>query len=358
MDLNNEIYLDEVLAFYLPQYHEIPENNKWWGNGFTEWTNVKSAKLIFSDQEIHRPNSCLGFYNLNDVNVIAKQYEIAKQHSISTFCFWHYWFDSDDVLLDNPAKLILNSNIDVKFCFAWANHSWWNKTEGILLKEQKYDFCIEHYFEFLLPYFKDNRYSKIDNKPIFTIYDPLMCENLNELIKVFNFKAIQAGFNGIYFIAEKTNSNSDHKHLFESYLNSPSIWGAKSKSQRLKEKIFKVSSRFGLKFPQKYSYIDLVSNSNSDISHDEKQIPVVFPGWDSTIRHGKGGIYLSGSNPVTFEKHLYDLSCKMKIKPHSKILFVKSWNEWAEGNFMEPSEKHGFKYLEVFNKYFKINKGI
>lgn len=336
----------DVFAYYLPQYHEVEENNIWWGKGFTEWTNLSNAKKVFVNQRIFYPHNDLGYYSLDDVNVIQRQYEIAKKYSVTSFCFWHYWFFDDEMLLEKPAELLLNSEIDVEFCFAWANHSWFNKTKGIILKEQRYDFSVSNYFDYLVKFFVDRRYTKINNKPVFVIYDPASCENLNEIIEYFNLKIKDFGYDGIYFIAEKTKSQDEYVHKFDKYLDSTSIWGDKKIYIRIRDKIYSKLARFGLKIPRKYNYTKQVEFLNRNFYLENKRIPIIFPNWDSTIRHKKGGIWLEGSSPYTFKKHVDDVISKNK---HSDILFVKSWNEWAEGNFLEPSTEYGYQYLQSFH---------
>ncbi|WP_438319865.1 glycosyltransferase WbsX family protein [Edwardsiella tarda] len=344
----------EVFAYYLPQFHEIKENNEWWGEGFTEWVNVKNAKKIYRDQEILTPGE-LGYYNLSDVSVIEKQYSLAAKHGISSFCFWHYWFGDDDLLLEKPAEKIINSDLSVRFCFAWANHSWWNKSKNILLKEQKYDFSIEKYFNYLLKFFNDERYTKIENKPVFVIYKPLDIPNLDIFKRKFDQYAINHGFNGIFWIAENSNSDIAAKYNFDYYLNSAPFLKYRSLLRKVIDRIIIKLSQHNIRIPRRYDYKKCIESINSHVK-DNKEIPLVFPRWDSTIRHGKGGMYVHKSTPELFEYHLS--ICQKILKDRElkdRILFVKSWNEWAEGNFIEPDNVYGDEYLRAFSKYFEIH---
>lgn len=345
--------IKEVFAYYLPQFHEIEENNKWWGKGFTEWDNVKSASSIFQNHQIHYPSNDLGFYCLDDVSVIEKQYKIAKKYGVTSFCFWHYWFDDNDKILQKPAELLLSSNKNVKFCFAWANHSWFNKSKGILLKEQKYSFDLDIYFNYLLPFFLDNRYTRINNKPVFTIYDPAACENLSELMITFSRKAKENGLEGICFIAENTRDHHSHASLFDYYLDSRSILRTRSFFCKVKDRLIYKFGDFGYKIPRKYDYkkVSLELNKHIDIKNN-KNLPIILPRWDSTIRHGKGGYYLNNSNPENFEIHVKNVADIIKERKDN-VVFIKSWNEWAEGNYLEPCNVYGYEYLEIFSKYFK-----
>lgn len=343
--------LKHVFAYYLPQYHEIKENNQWWGAGFTEWTKLNQAKKYLNNQTILTPGD-LGYYNLDDVNVIAKQYEIAIKHKVDTFCFWHYWFNDNEMLLEKPAELLLSSDIEANFCFAWANHSWWNKTENKLLKKQHYDFSLDLHFDYLEKFFRDERYRKIDNKPVLFIFDPRNCTNLNELVLRYNEKARAIGFDGICFIFENTNENDSYIHLCDNFLNSAQYLRNRSLVRKVYDKYiyhytYKITGK-----PRVYNYGKCVLGLSKHINKYTKEIPFVFPGWDSTIRHGINGVCLMDSNPHVFQRHLLEVASK--IYPNKNILVIKSWNEWAEGNTLEPSCQHGYKYLEAFADVFEL----
>lgn len=345
--------VDEVFTYYLPQYHEIEENNEWWGKGFTEWTNVKNAKPLFKGHLIHKPSQELGFYCLDDIEVIESQYQTAKKHGITSFCFWHYWFGDNQTILEKPVERLLQSNKNVKFCLAWANHSWFNKTKGLLLKEQTYTFDLDLYFSYLLPFFKDTRYTRINNKPVFVIYDPASCKNLSELIELFQKRAREHGFPGICFIAENTRHNHSHATNFDYYLDSRSLLRNRGILRKMYDRIIYRMGDVGLRIPRKYSYIDIVSKINSHVFSSEKCIPIVLPRWDSTIRHGKGGYYLEGSDPSSFEAHVKSVHDTIKRRGSiRRLVFIKSWNEWAEGNFIEPCDIYSDLYLKIFSKYF------
>lgn len=349
----NKVKLKHVFTYYLPQYHEIPENNLWWGEGFTEWTNLKKAEKLHEKQEILYPGE-LGYYNLLDVSIIEQQYKLAKEHSIDTFCFWHYWFNDNDTLLEKPAELVLNSDIEINYCFAWANHSWLNKSINRLLKEQRYDFSLEIYFDYLQPFFCDNRYRKINNKPVFFIFKPSECKNLNALINYFNKRAKNLGFDGIYFIFENTNQNYFYKNNLDGlFLNSAPYL----KNRSLIRKIY---DKLKLKFtknnsPRFYDYRKCTKDINKSIKKNTKELPFVFPCWDSTIRHGKKGICLLNSTPENFKLHLHEIIKTLPDNVNERIIVIKSWNEWAEGNAIEPSSNYGRQYLEIFNNIFSIN---
>lgn len=351
-----KLLLKEVFAYYLPQYHEIPENNEWWGKGFTEWSHFKNIKKYHKKQEICYPGE-LGYYSLDDIKTIEKQYALASKYSISTFCFWHYWFGDDDLLLHKPAEDILNSDINVKFCFSWANHSWWNKSEGVLLKDQTYDYSIKKHFKYLLPFFKDDRYTKINNKPVFFIYKIQDCKNYDSIRSIFDEMARQSGFDGIFWVGENLTSSLSKKYKVDLFLNSSSFLNYRNFVGRQFDRLCWRINKYGFRFPRFYDYEKCVIGINKFVKSDSNEIPIVFPGWDSTIRHGKGGVCLLNNKPSSFSAHLQLCSDILKERPKSeRYLVIKSWNEWAEGNFMEPSEQYGTQYLDCFRNVFEINK--
>lgn len=345
----------EIFAYYLPQFHSIKENDEWWGKDFTEWVKLKSAKEIFKGHKIPQPIQPLGYYHLTNAKIIEQQYQIAKEHGVTSFCFWQYWFGDHDTLLEKPAELLLNSDSDVKFCFAWANHTWWNKTENKLLKEQRYDFSLEKYFQYLLPFFKDTRYTKIDNKPVFFIYDLKNALNGKELIAYFNQRAVEEGFLGIYFIGENLLSSDPEIKLVNQYLNSCDFMKHRTFIRKCMDLIVVKLQKYKIFIPRIYQYGRCARKMNMDISVNSKQIPVIFPGWDSTIRHGKKGLLLKNNTPELFEVHVKN-TAKLVSKMDSKLIMVKSWNEWAEGNYLEPCNIHGDAYLKIIAKYFYIDK--
>lgn len=352
--IKHKIKVREVFSYYLPQFHEIKQNNQWWGKGFTEWDLLKKSKKHFTNHELTSVGE-LGYYSLDDVTVIEKQYQLAKKNSVSTFAFWHYWFDDDDMLLNKPAENILKSNIDVKFCFAWANHTWYNKTKGLMLKEQKYDYSIENHFKYLLPFFLDSRYTKIDNKPTFFIYNPNDAENCSEVIRIFNKLAIENGFSGIFFIAENSSIVEKNKYNFDAFLNSCNFM----RDRRLFNKVidrFKMKfNKFYPLFVRKYDYNIRMRKFIDKVDTENQEIPVAFPRWDSTIRHGKRGVVLTNATPYNFEIHLQHCISKLKNVPESeRFLMIKSWNEWGEGNYIEPCERYGSQYLNIINSNIDI----
>lgn len=342
-----------VLAYYLPQFHEVVENNLWWGKGFTEWTNINNCKEYFPEHQIRKPIEPLGQYVLLEDGVMEKQFEIANDHGVDGFLIWDYWFGKGERILEKPMEAILEKKINLKYCLAWANHSWMNKSKGVLLKEQKYLGYEDYldYFNYLLSHFKNENYLKIQNKPIFSIFMPGDVVDLKVFYKTFEQLAKSNGFDGIYWLAENSIGNEEYLEFFNNYYNS----GKLLSSRRFRGINYileyinrKTKDKFKLgPFVYNFEKLDEISVKRS---LETKELPVIFSGWDSSIRHDNRGIILSGFNERTFEKHLDHV--KSQIDHEKPIVILKSWNEWAEGNLLEPDSIFGFKLLQILKSKF------
>ncbi|EFO1159702.1 hypothetical protein DW524_07110, partial [Escherichia coli] len=250
-----------IIAYYLPQYHEVKENNEWWGKGFTEWTALKKAKKYFPSQKIRLPTDFLGYYDLTESRIIEKQFELAEENGVSGFCLWTYWFGNGEKILEKPLTLILENKLNVRYCVAWANHSWYNKSKGLLLKEQKYlgEKDYTDFFYYLLPHFKSDNYLKKDNKPIVTIFDPNSIPDLFLFISLWNNLAKENGYEGIYFIGDFTSYNSNYVGVFDGYLDSRVMYRKRTFIQKVREKLVR---KHRVKFlgPIRYNYEKMISS--------------------------------------------------------------------------------------------------
>ena len=346
-----------VIAAYLPQFHPIPENDIWWGKGFTEWTNVGKAKPLFRGHYQPRIPADLGYYDLRVEETRIAQANMAKTFGIEAFCYWHYWFGNGKRLLERPFNEVLHSGKpDFPFCLGWANSSWDSIHYGVdgkkkVLIEQFYpgiDDYEKHFYE-VLPALLDSRYLKVDGKPFFLIFNPLFLPKSEIFIDLWQNLAIKNGLPGIYFVAQtsKLESISSLINLgFNSVnlirLNHPVLYG-RSLFKKAKKIIFNELSTYDYQSALKYfsgpeDYLDYV-------------IPSVYPNWDHSPRSGKNGFILTDSTPELFERHVIDVLNKITHKPlENRFIYVKSWNEWAEGNYMEPDLKFGLGYLEALKR--------
>ncbi len=357
-----------LIAFYLPQYYPTSENNEWWQPGFTEWTNVGKAKPLFKGHDQPKVPKDLGYYDLRVPEVRQQQSDLAKEAGIEGFCYWHYWFDGRRLLDRVFTEVLENKSPDFPFCLCWANHSWYAKTwiDNIpdkLLIEQTYpgvDDYIAH-FNALLPAFSDKRYMKINGKLIFVLFKPLDLPDAKLFMKTWNELAIKNDLDGFYFIG-MTNFQKDIKtttekgydaiiydSLYETYKN------AFSKLRRIKAKIKGIV----FKKPEPISY-DFYSRDFLRIikkySNTENIYPAILPNFDHSPRSGYWGRILKNSTPEKWGK-LCNQVFKLfnKRNKESNLIFIKAWNEWGEGNYLEPDLKFGKAYLQELYKSISEN---
>ena len=349
----------KIISFYLPQFHPIPENDEWWGRGFTEWTNVGKALSLFKGHYQPRIPADLGYYDLRVPEVREQQALLAKEAGIEGFCYWHYWFGHGKQLMERVFNEVLDTGKpDFPFCLGWANHSWFAKTwdkKGTdkLLIEQLYDDCDEH-FNYLLKAFKDSRYIKVANKPLFVIYD---ANSLPEeyMIRLNNL-VCNNGFDGICFVA-RFNKMCEYK-LFKqkgySYFIPERFGYIQSSMSTFKKRLHQLKNIISRKPINCYTYEEAIPYF-IDKSLDSKEdiMPVLVPQWDHSPRSGYKGFILDKPSPKYFKKHIQDVFSILK-KKEQRIVFLKSWNEWAEGNYMEPDLRWGKQYINVLRE--EINK--
>lgn len=371
-----------VIAYYLPQFHPIPENDKAWGKGFTEWTNVASAKPQFKGHYQPRIPADLGFYDLRLSEVREQQARMAKEAGIEGFCYWHYWFGNNKRLLERPFQEVLNSGKpDFPFCLAWANHDWTTKTwknngKPAMIAKQLYpgEEDYRQHFYTVLPAFKDHRYITVDGKPLFAIFDPYSFKDIRNFIEVWRNLAKENGLKGIHFIAicnntstmkrladgsikrvlPNTNSSAEvYKEMLSLGFDGLNSFG-KSRGEMLDLGRIRRTVRFLLQKniswfpPLKYDYAKVTKHFFAPEDRWDNVYPTIMPQWDRTPRAGKHeGIYIN-STPENFKKHIEEALEVINDRPNEhKILFLRSWNEWGEGNYVEPDLRYGHKFLEA-----------
>ncbi len=361
----------KIIAYYLPQFHTIPENDEWWGKDFTEWVNVKKAKPLFKGhQKPNVPAPELGYYNLLDDEVRKRQCELAKEAGIDGFCYWHYWFGNGKELLEKPFKMMLaNKSIDHGFCLGWANESWkrkqWSKggVGDVTLIEQLYpgeEDDINHFYSYL-DAFKDKRYMKIDGKQIFLIYRPYDHPNISEFISRWNKLAKDNGLEGFCFIAEigayysKKYINDLKSKGFNYVTYERSNMGQAS----ILRKFFYVSKNYVLRRPKRViDYKNLIKWAYTKKDNDLGIIPGLCPTWDHSPRSGRRCSILHNSTPELFAKLVDNTLTINENGAKLPILFIKSWNEWGEGNYMEPDTTWGKSYIQEMGKVVAKHKGV
>lgn len=369
----------KVIALYLPQFHTIPENDKWWGKGFTEWVNIKKAKPLFPGHKQPREPLNDNYYDLSDVEVMRWQASIAQKNGVYGFCFYHYWFQGK-LLLEKPVENFLNSDIDFHYCISWANEHWtnqWVSDKWDVLIEQKYGGEAEwkKHFEYLLPFFKDERYIKFQGKPVFVIYRPNLIDCRKEMLEYWNKLAVKEGFPGICFVFQRAepillNHNIDMSMFDYCAAYQPGLAVANNIydkqhfkiARRIKkdffhfiEQHFKFDSRSivltrqgkQLRFDDYDETWNRILNDPDIFPH---MIPSAFTDWDNTPRRGNKGSVMKGASPEKFEKYLEKLIIKSNQKYDTDMMFIFAWNEWAEGGYLEPDKLNGYGYLNAVRK--------
>lgn len=352
-------------AFFLPQFHEIPENNKWWGDGFTEWTNVKKAKPLFKGHKQPKVPLNDNYYNLLDIDTMKWQTNLMKEYGLDGFIYYHYYFEGK-LLLEKPAEILLkNKDIEQPFFFCWANHSWnrsWNGSKEVLI-EQTYGNKEEweNHFEYLLPFFKDERYEKKDNMPLFMIFKTdFDCKN--ELLEYFDLRCKEEGFDGLYAIESfldgkytwpndlydsiSNKSKCAKKILLREPNTALDIYNTKLIYKPIKviNKLRKILfSIVGIKMPSIYSG-NLIYNIIKKEPINNQIIHSLFFEWDNTPRHSNRGYIITPPTKDKFD----EIASKLKDEEY---LFLNAWNEWAEGMMLEPTKEKKYKYLEWIKKY-------
>lgn len=343
-----------AIAFYLPQFHPIPENSEWWGPGFTEWTNAARARPLFhGHQQPHLPAD-LGFYDLRLPESRAAQSELAIAHGVEAFCYWHYWFGKGSRILERPFTEVLESGSPgISFCLGWANQSWtgiWHAAGDKVLREQTYPGAEDDqaHFDALLPAFRDPRYLRVDGKPVFYVFRPEELPNAAEFIERWQAMARAAGLDGLYLVAEVSDLLGRGARYtgvaadgFDSgvYVRLP--------AERTRATTLRMRARRKLGGPETYPYSTDPALWDA-VRADPKLQPSLYPNWDNTPRSGARGLVLTGSSPDAFAINLeHAVGTLAPRRAQERLLWIKSWNEWAEGNYLEPDLEHGRAWVET-----------
>lgn len=342
------------IAFYLPQFHPIPENDDWWGKGFTEWTNTAKAKPLFPGHYQPHIPADLGFYDLRLPETRQAQADLAREYGIEGFCYYHYWF-AGRRLLERPFNEVLTSRQpNFPFCLCWANESWtgvWHGNPNKILIDQTYPGKgdLEKHFYYLLRAFSDPRYIQVEGKPLFLIYKPEKLPESKRNLEYWRELAHREGLKGLFVVGVHVAPWLPEEDGFDGMIvhNFWKVTHSDSKIIRdLKERI-----RYRFKLPRVYSYNKAIKQLFTSEASTKNIYPCVVHAWDNSPRSGYNGWILHNSNPELFRKHLRaTIELAMNKVPEHRLIFLKSWNEWAEGNHLEPDMKYGKGYLEVIKQ--------
>lgn len=347
-----------TLAINLPQFHPIRENDEWWGRGFTEWTNVAKAKALFSGHRQPRVPADLGFTDLRLAETRAAQAALARSYGITGFCYYHYWFEGHR-LIERPFNDILSSGEpDFPFALCWANETWsrrWMGEEREILIKQTYSAAdhIEH-ARWLSRAFADPRYIRVHGRPLFLIYRPLDIPDLEPSLDLFR-RTIESeigvnpylvGVDGHRAGMDFTTCGLDHSLNFRPQLGLIADLMQDQPSLRR----FMRNAQLGIRSAKlkAIDYREFVRRMDAHAPKHDQYFPSVFVNWDNTPRRAERGVVVVGGSPDAFRQQVRHAMSFLERKPaDEQILFVNAWNEWAEGNFLEPDLLDGHRYLEA-----------
>jgi lipopolysaccharide biosynthesis protein len=341
----------KFIAFYLPQFHSIPENDKWWGKGFTEWVRVRESKPLFKDH--NQPRIPFNYYDLDDINVIKQQSRLAMDYGIYGFCYYHYWFNGK-LLLERPLNQMLNDKgVEIPFCLSWANEPWTRAWEGKsreILMEQKYGSesdWIKH-LDYLIPFFQDERYIRKNGKPVFLIYRTSSFAGFDKMISKWNEVLVQKNLEPLYVIETLNSYQRNTCCEFSSGVTElEPLYTIKNKPkyvfylQKLKEKITRKTFRT---FDYDKVWNTIINRQNK--IPDKDMYLGAFVDWDNSPRFKMGSAIFKNVTPENFYKYLRALA----KKPSGEFLFINAWNEWAEGAYLEPDQRHQYGFLEAMKR--------
>jgi hypothetical protein len=342
----------DVLALYLPQFHPIPENDEWWEPGFTEWTNLAAAQRLFMGHRRPDLPGELGFYDLRVPEVRQRQADLARGHGVTGFCWWHYWF-AGRRLLERPFDEVLaTGSPTLPFSLCWANQSWsgvWHGSPDRVLVEQTYpDGDDEAHFAALLPAFRDDRYHRVADRPLFGVFRPQELPDAARFVDTWQRLAVAAGLGGLYLVAfcESRAWGAQYEtHDTDGFDAAVHVEFPFERTvvTRARDRLRTSAEVFG---PGRYRYAhDLPDCPRSlrGVVH-----PCVYPNWDNTPRAARRGSVIVDAEPSRFERHVRQAVSRAELNPAGqRLVFVKSWNEWAEGNHLEPDRVQRRGWLEA-----------
>lgn len=343
-----------LIAFYLPQYHPIPENDAWWGKGFTEWANVAKARPLFRGHYQPHIPADLGFYDLRVPETRIAQAEMAREYGIEGFCYYHYWFEGHQLLERPFNEVLVSGKPDFPFCLCWANHNWtrkWIERDQSILIEQRYSMedDLQH-IRWLISVFKDPRYIKINGKPLFMVLRTSSLPDAALTAKIWREEVMKAGLPGLYLIGVLGFDEVSHLPIgFDAVIDFQPNWNdlPPYKKPLWHRVLWRLTKRDTYIDNRIRKYSDLVHTMMNRLAPEYKTIPCVTPSWDNTARRTSGAIIFTGSTPELYGEWLrFAMTATRHLDGDERIVFINAWNEWAEGNHLEPDQKWGRRYLE------------
>lgn len=331
------------IAFYLPQFHPIPENDCWWGKGFTEWTNVRAARPQFTGHyQPHEPHPSIGWYDLRDRYFLRRQHAMAAQYGIYGFCYYYYWFN-DHSLLETPLLRIRDdASITLPFCLCWANEAWtrawYGQDKQVLLNNDYSESTMRGFMGSILPYLRHERYIQADNRPLLLVYRPEDIPNCSHWAEVWRDMAQQAGLAGLYLVGVEalTMGVPPQEYGFDATVRFAPDWSCVQRTQ--------IAGN-----PQKCcDYPGTAAAMLHRPAASYTRYTTVFPSWDNSPRYHANSIAFLNANPGAFRRVMEVAIEEVRLAQRPEpFLFVNAWNEWGEGCHLEPDKKYGFAWLEA-----------
>lgn len=364
----------KIMCMYLPQFHSFPENDEWWGDGYTEWVAVKKGKPLYKGHVQPKEPIDGHYYDLKNeaVETFKRQAELAKEYGIYGFSMYQYYFNGK-TLMEAPLEILLSHpEIDLKYNLCWANESWtrtWYGLENQVLMEQTYGEKEDwkRHFDYLLPFFKDERYIKVSNKPVYQIYKTFDIPCFKEIAECFNEWAKEAGFDGVYFISGKTAAGNEErreaKELIDAYYYFEPGYSLKYGISKLRMFKYNISVAINTllnkyrgednKKLERFINADWIYEAITSRDYAANEYPGLIPDWDNTPRRSHKGLVYKGTSPEKFEKALKALIEKkssLNKDDESGFIYINAWNEWGEGAYLEPDKYRGYAYLEAVKR--------
>ncbi|MDP1622340.1 MAG: glycoside hydrolase family 99-like domain-containing protein [Bacteroidales bacterium] len=354
------------ISIYLPQFHPIPENDQAWGTGFTEWTNVKKSRPLFrGHHQPNKPHESIGYYDLRDPEVMGMQAELAKSFGLHGFAFYHYWFNGKRLLELPVNNMLKTGKPDFPFYLIWANETWsrrWLGEEKEIIVKQTYSEPDNiHHMHWLMTVFSDPRYIRINNRPVFVIYRPFDIPKLEKFVEIFKSECSKNNVNEPYLIASNSNTGMEdpRKFGFDGILNFEPQLGVLPyilEDKRLLAKFVNNLSQGIISNKLKIYNYSTAKEQMGSREFPYPCFPCSFVNWDNSPRRNNNGIIIKNSTPQLFAKYLQASIEKFKtmdLCEEENLVMINAWNEWAEGNYLEPDERWGYSYLEAMRDVIK-----
>jgi hypothetical protein len=367
----------KVIASYFTQLHRTPENDRWWGPGFTDWVNVRKAQPLFPGHNQPRRPQRANYYDQSREDTIRWQVDLARTYGIHGFCHYHYWFDGVH-LLGTPTEIFLrNKDIAMPFCLAWANETWsrrWDGQDHEILQAQTHEPSValwQRHFDYLIRAWTDERALRIEGKPVFVIYRPFKIHELTSMLDFWQERARKHGLDGIHFLVlkqyeypEESIRPFDGIIHFQPFHAMPVHWRGRRHDRhrravelikaRVPKRVLTLWSKNKGHFeqPKHVDYDEVWKQVLIDCAGAERNAyPGAFVDWDNTARYGRRATIFDGVSPERFEHWFRILVRLVQARPEKEPwIYLNAWNEWAEGTYLEPDERHGSGYLEALRK--------